>query len=296
MNCHSTWVVKLFVFIFICLIESNLAYSNSLKVPNKQSEEDMIHQYIIDLLSISLNDVNSPAPKLTIETVNFPQVTQQRNFHLLRRELVDLYWAGTNTQREKNYLPIRVPIFGGLLGHRVSLVHNDNLANFNRIATLEQLREYTACQLEHWPDYKILKANGLVVLSGARFDLMFKMLAKKRCDYFPRSVFEGYSEFRAAQKKYPNIAIADNFILQYDFPLYFFVHINNHRLASKLEKGLKRLNEQGQLKKFQIAHLKKEKLISKFSKSKKQLIKLKNPYLPTTPPIFRNNLWDYLVN
>jgi len=266
-----------------------------LKVADKQSEEDMIHQYIIDLLSIVLNDDESHV-KTLIQPVQTPEVTQQRNFHLLRKELIDVYWAGTDKQREQDYIPIRVPIFGNLLGYRVSLIHKDNLINFSRISTLDQLKKYTACQLKHWPDYKILKANGIVVHNSARFELMFKMLAKKRCDYFPRSIFEGYSEFRAAKEKYPNIAIVDNFVLQYDFPLYFFVNSKNQSLATKIEQGLIRLNEQGKLMQLQIAHLKKEKLLSKFSKNKAHLIKLKNPYLPKTPAIIDNNLWQSIAN
>ncbi len=295
MSNHDTREIRFFISLLFFLILSNSAYSSTLKVADKQSEEDMIHQYIVDLLSIVLNDDESHV-KTLIQPVQIPEVTQQRNFHLLRKELIDVYWAGTDKQREKDYIPIRVPIFGNLLGYRVSLIHKDNLLNFSRITTLEQLKKYTACQLEHWPDYKILKVNGIVVHNSARFELMFKMLAKKRCDYFPRSIFEGYSEFRAAKEKYPNIAIVDNFVLQYDFPLYFFVNSKHQSLATKIEQGLIRLNEQGKLMQIQIAHLKKEKLLSKFSKNKAHLIKLKNPYLPATPPLIDNKLWQHIVN
>lgn len=289
-------VINLIILAFTCLILSNTAFPETLKVPDKQSAEDMIHHYITDLLFNALNDDTVPSPITQIETVNLPSVTQQRNFSLLRSGFIDIYWAGTDVQREKDYLAIRVPIFGSLLGYRVSLVHKDNLAKFNRVSTLEQLQEYTACQLEHWPDYKILKANGLLVLSAARFDLLFKMLAKKRCDYFPRSIFEGYSEYKVAQKIHPNIAMADNFVLQYKFPLYFFVSRDKPQIARKLQDGLQRLYEQGGLKKLQIAHLKKEKLLSKFSGQSKHLIKLSNPYLPKAPPIVDNSLWQYLAN
>ena len=120
-------------------------------------------------------------------------------------------------------MPIRIPLFKGLLGYRVSLIHKSNYEKFVGIGKKE-LQALIACQGQHWPDSDILEDNQFQVARVVRFDSMFKMLNQGRCDYFPRSIFEGYAELLSAQQLYPDLMMFDEVILQYDFPMYYFVN------------------------------------------------------------------------
>ena len=115
-------------------------------------------------------------------------ITHERTLNLIRAQMIDLSWAGTSEELEKVLLPIRIPLLKGLLGSRVSIIHKRNLAIFENI-TEEKLQSLVACQGTDWGDSDILEANDYKVLRVARFDLMFKMLNRARCDYFPRAIF-----------------------------------------------------------------------------------------------------------
>ncbi|HCM46374.1 MAG TPA: hypothetical protein DIS98_02300 [Colwellia sp.] len=104
-----------------------------------------------------------------------------------------------------------------------------------------------ACQGAHWPDSDILEANSYLVSIVVHFNAMFKMLAKKRCDYSPRIIFERYAEQRITIQKYPNIILIDELILHYNFAIYYFVDKSNTVLAQRLEDGLNKALENGSL-------------------------------------------------
>ena len=65
---------------------------------------------------------------------------------------------------------------------------------FDQTSTLAELKKLSACQGMHWPDSDILEQAGFKVMRAVKFESMYEMLLAGRCDYFPRSVAEGYAE------------------------------------------------------------------------------------------------------
>jgi len=152
------------------------------------------------------------------------------------------------------YLPVYFPLFRGLLGYRVLLIRKEDIEKFSQIKTPSQLKELVACQGAHWPDSDILETNGYTVSRVVHFDAMFRMLSRKRCDYFPRAIFEGDSEQRANASEYPNITLFDNIILHYNFPFYYFVEKNNSALAKRLMLGLNESLKDGSFMQLMKSH------------------------------------------
>jgi len=181
-------------------------------------------------------------------------ISQGRSLVLLDHDYVDIIWTGTNAQREFRYAPIRIPLFRGLLGYRVLLIRQEDREKFLQIKTPTQLKKLNACQGAHWPDSDILEANGYLVSRIVHFNVMFKMLAKKRCDYYPRAIFEGYAEQKVAMQHFPNIVLLDELILRYKFPFYYFVNKDNTELAQRLESGLMTALADGSLMELMKAH------------------------------------------
>ena len=284
--------MKIVLSVLILLLSHASYASESAKVNviAKQSAEDVSHSYFISLLELAFSESTDLYPMRTLHILDQGNVTHGRSLRLLEEEITDVFWTGTNREVENKFLPIRIPLFKGLLGYRVSIVHKDLYESFSQ-ADETQLKAMFACQGHHWPDSDILEANGFEVVRIARFDLMFKMVNQKRCDYFPRSIYEGYGELDVALKQYPDLRIVDSVILHYDFPIYFFVHRKNADLAAQISYGLNKALSKGKLvEMMQKKALTKDLFpLSKWQNSR--FIMLENPYLPEKTPVNVPEKW-----
>ncbi len=65
---------------------------------------------------------------------------------LMQGEHVDVVWTMTSRKREKQLLPIRIPLLKGLQGYRIFIINENDNEKFNKISTLEDLRELVAGQ------------------------------------------------------------------------------------------------------------------------------------------------------
>jgi hypothetical protein len=255
---HSPQKLIFNKFIFINLLFfvsiAVQASSDDIRILEPRDKIDPVYNYFVDLTRLVLSKTQHLHPKSKLTFISNSRVTQGRSLLLLDQKQVDLIWTGTNAERELRYLPTYFPLFRGLLGYRVLLIRKEDNAKFSQIKTPEQLKKLVACQGAHWPDSDILEANGYAVSRVVHFEAMFKMLAKKRCDYFPRAIFEGYSEQKAIANEFPNIVLLNEIILHYNFPFYYFVDKNNTALANRLSVGLNQSFKDGSLMKLMKSH------------------------------------------
>lgn len=252
---HYLILTKLLVIaqIVFCNIVVD-ASSTEVRILEPRDNIDPVYDYFVDLTKLILSKTQHLYPNSKLTFILHNNITQGRSLLLLDENHVDLIWTGTNIEREQKYRPIYFPLFRGLLGYRVLLIHKSDEAKFSRIETPEQLKNLVACQGTHWPDSDILESNGYKVSRVVHFDAMFEMLAKKRCDYFPRAIFEGYSEQKAIANEFPNITLLETIILHYNFPIYYFVDKNNTVLAQRLAIGLNKALDDGSFMKLMKSH------------------------------------------
>lgn len=265
---------------------------NTVRVLGEQSKEDTGHFYFTELIKLALKKSENRFPHKTLVILNDKSITQGRTLNLLEKKFVDIFWVGTNKKREQRFRPIRIPLFYGLLGYRVSIIHKDNLALFNSITKQpDKLKNLTACQGQHWPDSDILSENGYSVFRVARFELMFKMLSFKRCDYFPRAIFEGYSELDIAKQQHPDLVMFDQILLHYPFAMYFFIHKDNEELAKQIEYGLNRAVDDGSLLDFIKKHSISRKLFPLSKWQSKTFLHLDNNDLSDKTKSLSSKYW-----
>ncbi|WP_336620313.1 substrate-binding periplasmic protein [Pseudoalteromonas umbrosa] len=168
---------------------------------------------------------------------------QQRTLMALNKGQVDLHWSMTSPAREKLAIAVKFPLFDGLIGKRVLVIHKSHYERFKRITELEQLSRFTAVQGHDWPDTKILSSNGLNVKPIVNYQAMFDMVLDKKADYFPRSIVEAQSELLSQNN--PALMIVPDYYLSYPARFYFFVNKDKAELAQQLEKGLAKLKSNG---------------------------------------------------
>lgn len=234
-------LIKNLIVVITLMLFSALAIGKHNAIPLQviasQSTEDVSHQYFIQLLSLAINNSNQMYPSREIKVIEYDNFGHEGSLRLIQSGEIDVVWAGTSVERERQMLPIRIPLMRGLLGYRVSIVHKDNLANFNQKGA-NAFQNETLCQGQYWPDNEILSDHGFYVRAVRSFAQIFKLIDKKRCSFFPRAIFEGYGELKKAQENYPNLAMFDEVILYYPLPYFFFVAKSNKQLAEQIHFGL----------------------------------------------------------
>lgn len=279
------------IFTLMIFIAASLpikAKNNTIRVLGPQSLEDVSQDYFYKLLDSALT-IGSPE-HFELEIVDASTLTQGRTLHLLANDYIDVFWMGTSVDREQQFHAIKIPLMRGLLGFRVSIVQEAKLATFKAL-TLEQFKKKSACQGEHWPDTKILSYNKFSVQPVAKYDAMFDMVSKGRCDYFPRAIFEGYGELAIAQQRLHNIAMLDDVILYYPFPIYFFVNKENAELGQMIEKGLEQMIDSGEFSAFMQNHEVTEHAFPLDKWHNKRILALDNPFLSEGTDTSNTRYW-----
>lgn len=260
--------------------------AEQVRLPRHVSMPDPQLGYVRRVIELALSRAGS---KAEIRLVDL-DMTQGRTLVELAtdRSPIDVMWTMTDRQRESSgLLPVRIPIDRGLLGWRLLLVRRSDLAQWQRVRTLKDLRQRLAGQGHDWPDTTILRANGLQVGTSSGYDSLFRMLAAGRIDYFPRSILEIDAEM--AGGRYPELAIAPEPMLHYPAAAYFFVNPQRPELAAELKAGLEAAVADGS---FQRLHREQYGAVLKAHPiTPSRVLRLSNPLLPPETPIQRLELW-----
>ncbi|MEO3677985.1 substrate-binding periplasmic protein [Rheinheimera fenheensis] len=200
---------------------------------------------------------------------------------------MDVVWTFTSVEREEKLLPVRIPIDRGLLGWRLLLIRQQDSERFKNITTSEQLQGLRAVQGHDWPDFAILQHNQFDVIPSTFYAGMFAMLQLGRVDYFPRSLTEIPSELHS--KASYRLTIADNLVLHYPAPLYYFVHPSRPQLAQAIEQGLRQAMADGSMQQLFLQHF--ADAIAQARLTERRIIRLENPFLHPDTPLNNHSLW-----
>ncbi|PKF61245.1 hypothetical protein CW745_11475 [Psychromonas sp. psych-6C06] len=204
-----------------------------------------------------------------ITSLKMEQGRALRELAKIKNSHLDLAHFSPTVEREKVAIAIRIPLIQGLLGYRLCLIKQGEQTKFSQIQNKNEWlnSKLIIGQHQDWPDTQVLKNNGLSVKTTHRYELLFQQLAKQRFDCLARGANEIYYEHHA----HPNLglAIENNIVLHYPFPLFFFVNRNNATLAKRLELGLSRLVESGT----------SEKLFEYYYQTQLETLNLKNRHI-----------------
>jgi len=201
---------------------------------------------------------------------------------------LNVVWSSTSEEKERNYLPIRIPLRKGLLGYRLLLVHKDNQALLKELESLQDLKKFKVGQGVGWDDVKLYEANGIEVIE-AKYSNLFRMLSYKRFDFFPHGINEIFTEFEKESAQNPDLVIDENLLIHYPWPYYFFVSKSNPQLQKRLELGLRKMIKDGS---FDAIFWKYNgKALEAVNFKKRRIIHMKNHLLPRETPLNDATLW-----
>jgi hypothetical protein len=270
------------LLIGLIVVMPALSATWNIRYPRPMSDTDSRHQYPLQLLERALEKTGvkyhlAPTDKILLQSKALKQLKGNRE--------VSVVWSMTDEQREEEFLPIRIPIYKGLIGMRIPLVRkaDENLLKY--VQSMEKLNLFRPLSGHDWPDTKILRANGFAVVTEENYEQLFTQLAAGKGDFFPRSVVEIWQELDKNEKLVSEPHIA----LYYPTAMYFFVNKNNQALARLIESGLEKLIASGEFEQlFLAAH---QQSLANAGLNKRRIFRLDNPILPVATPLARDELW-----
>lgn len=272
----SALLISLFVAI------PALSATWNIKYPRPMSDTDSRHQYPLQLLEHALDKTGvnynlAPTDKILVQSKALKQLKGNRE--------VSVVWSMTDEQREEEFLPIRIPIYKGLIGLRIALVRKVDETLLKYVQSMEKLNLFSPLSGHDWPDTKILRHNGFAVLTEENYEQLFTRLAEGKGDFFPRSVVEIWQELG----KHESLVSEPHIALHYPTAMYFFVNKNNPSLARLIESGLEKLIVSGEFEQlFLAAH---QQSLANAELDKRRIFQLENPVLPAATPLARKELW-----
>ncbi|XOV81106.1 MAG: hypothetical protein ACFHVJ_09180 [Aestuariibacter sp.] len=228
--------------LLICLVCPALANIDRLYYPRPEANFDERTGYPLALLRLAFErhpDLSNI--HLTPTDVKMPR---GRALMLLEQGVaVDIFWAIASQERLQKLQPVKFPLYKGMFGYRLLLIRKTDIDEFALISGADLLRKKVAGLAYDWPDFRILKNNNFVVQGSTTYAGLFQLLAKKRVDYLPRSLFEidAEQQYFASQ----GLVIEPNLALQYPVNFYYFVNKGRVGLADKIHESLLDLQNEG---------------------------------------------------
>lgn len=184
--------------------------------------------------------------------------------------------SGTSIAFESELQAVYIPLFGGLIGYRLFIVHQDNRNLFANVSNLQDLQQFTAGMGRDWADVEVFEQAALPVATN-EYPMLFKLVEGKRIDYFPRGANEPFAELERFLPEYPSLAIDQHVVLVYPYALYYFVSKNNQALHDAIEKGLKAAHSDGSFLAFFNNHPATQKMLTNARLGERVRIDINNP-------------------
>ncbi|WP_231591704.1 transporter substrate-binding domain-containing protein [Cellvibrio sp. pealriver] len=242
------------------------------------------YAFAMATLALSYVDKNIQLQADSSEEKTLPRVMSEIDSGQL-----DIFWTATDKDKEQDFLPVRIPLYKGMFGYRIFIIHKNNQYKFNAINNLSDLKSISLGQGRTWADTSILEANGLHVVKVSKFPSLLYMVDGQRFDAFPRGIHEPWGEI--ASHSQLQLAVEQRLMLSYKMPFYLFVHKNNRTLAQQLETGLNQAIADGSFDKLFYAEPGVQKVLQFANLKNRTLIELQNPYLTPETPVNRPELW-----
>lgn len=263
------------------------AANPTLEVSYAHTETDYYRQrdaYFVEILHRALE---LSGRDFSLTPILLPQLKESRTRIYLRQGRYNIHWLVTNRDIEEQFIPIRIPLYKGLIGWRVFLIRTEDHARFNKSIQIEELKRIKSAQGHDWADYRVMQANNFNVISSPSSEGLFGMLKYKRIHYLPRSVTEIVNEYSTLNA--PQLAIEKNLLLQYPLAYYFFVNRSHKDIAEAVENGLSQMLLNGEFdaifkrtfaEKLNALHL-----------GERKIFRLNNPYMHALTPPPNSDLW-----
>jgi ABC-type amino acid transport substrate-binding protein len=272
----------------LCLLISFLSLSidvhseELVKIKNISGDNEMLIESILKL-ALSKSDLNLQVQR------SKENYSDSRLIEEVESGGLDVMWAGANQSIESRLKTVRIPVLKGLLGHRIFIIRASDQSKFEKINSLDELKQYRAGQGTFWGDTQILKSANIPTVTTLKYPNLFPMLEGGRFDYFPRAIQEPWSEVESRPEL--NLVIDKHIMLVYPYAMYFYVNQSNDALYEKLYSGLNKAIMDGSFDKLFFENPMIKSVLRKAHLSSRKVFRISNPLMHPDTPYDRKEYW-----
>ncbi|WP_284285305.1 transporter substrate-binding domain-containing protein [Marinibactrum halimedae] len=266
---------NLFIFAFFVVLFSaaHSAWSTPLMIPGKATNSK-------DLPYMLLNEFIQRSDRF--DTIEFAygdkgEASFSQTLADINAGALDIMWTATSKDYETDFQAIYIPIYQGTLGMRLAIINQNDKHKFSHITHKDDFLHYVACQGKLWADTPILEANNILVAKSLKYPNLFKMLSADRCDYFPRAIFEPWSEIER-ENQY-NLTVDTHVLLRYTMPFLFFVKKDNTELSDHITQVFQEMKKDGTFDTLFFQDKKVKNALELSHLRDRIIIDLNNPFL-----------------
>ncbi|MFN3305312.1 MAG: hypothetical protein ACK44A_16560, partial [Roseateles sp.] len=170
-----------------------------IRVPAFDSPRDGRPGYFFEVLELALSKTVDCYGPYEMSILKEEISLERAQAGLRRGHIVDVVFTPPNPGLTSGLRCIPISLLKELNNYRVLLIRQGEQPRFDRIQTLDDLRQFTAGLGAQWVDTKIMRHNGFRVEGAVGHDNLFRMLAARRFDFFPRGIYEIQSDYRRYQ-------------------------------------------------------------------------------------------------
>lgn len=256
-----------------------------------QAELDGIDHYVWKVLETALRRTRKSYGEYRLSSI--PAMPTQRRAYALEHgaEGVTVALFSDNPEREKNLVPVRIPVDLGLSGYRLLLIHAADQPRFSAVTGLPDLEKFHFGLLPWWDDAVVMKRADVPTVAGVSYDGLFQMLAAHRFDALTRSAREVLPEYEHRKSGLADLAIERHLVLHYPMPVYFWFRDDEQgrRRAARVKAGLEGMVADGTLKRMFDAEFGPR--LAKLGLAHRRVIELPNPLLDASLVPSDPELW-----
>ena len=287
------------VFISLCFATSLVSFVWAIENDNSNQSIDGLNYVYPKTMRVGEDEILYPlvllrtalqysGAKYTLKASSISMPQSRSLKQIIHNDEVNVAWTMTSQQREKELLPVRVPIFKGLYGWRLLVTTQNKQKKLSSLKKIDDFKGIHFIQGHDWPDTQVLLDSGLTVSTSIEYSSLFNMLIKGRGDVFPRSLLEVETELNTI-KGDAKLTTLPQLILQYPSAIYFFFSKDTPELAYAVENGLAVMRKNGEFDRlFNAYH---RSAIEHADIKNKIIIRLENKNLPLLTPLDNTSLW-----
>jgi hypothetical protein len=199
-------------------------------------------------------------------------VFSEKNHHLF------VTIAGNQKFSDEEKIVILKPIAKNLLGYRIPIIKSKDVEKFKKNIDNKKLKSYELGIPETWNDAAIFRFNNYKVAEEGTFDDIFERLSEGKFDYVTFGANEVSSVFENRASKLKTLEIETDLLFFYPFPLVFYVNPGMPKLAERVELGLQKITDSGELD--AVFNKYYANIVQNLQLDKRTLFVLENPLIP----------------
>lgn len=243
------------------------------------NRSEIRQRYERDVLELILKTTSENYGDFTIKETftEYPGIQESLVFSEKKHHLF-VTIAGNQKFKPDDMIMVSRPIAKNLLGYRIPIIKSKDAELFRNITENQQIKNKLQGVPETWSDATIFRHNGYNVSEEGNFDDIFNRLANGNFDYVTFGANEVLSVFENRASKQQTLEIESNLLFFYPFPLVFYVNPKMPELAERIDVGLKKITDSGELDAiFNSYYI---NIVQELQLDKRGLFIVENPLIP----------------